>query len=40
MAQQNRWTFHPGALSKVHSFSVGDQVLIYSDEQRLRQTQK
>ena len=40
LAQQNRWTFHPGALSKIPSFSIGDQVMICSDEQRLRQLQK
>lgn len=40
IAQQNRWTFHPGALCKIHSFSVGDQVIICGDEQRLRQAQK
>ena len=40
IAQQNRWTFHPGALSKIHSFSIGDQVMICNDEQRLRQLQK
>ena len=40
VAQQNRWTFHPGALSKIHSFTTGDQVLICADEQRLRQAQK
>lgn len=40
MAQQNRWTFHPGALSKIYSFAMGDQVIICSDEQRLRQAQK
>lgn len=40
IAQQNRWTFHPGAWSRVHSFNVGDRVLICSDEQRLRQAQK
>ncbi|CAF0869158.1 unnamed protein product [Rotaria sp. Silwood1] len=40
IAQQNRWTFHPGALCKIHSFSVGDQVIICGDEQRLKQAQK
>jgi E3 ubiquitin-protein ligase mind-bomb len=40
IAQQNRWTFHPGALSKMHSFTTGDQVIICADEQRLRQAQK
>ena len=39
-AQQNRWTFHPGALTKIYSFNTGDQVIICSDEQRLRQAQK
>ena len=40
VAQQNRWTFHPGALSKIYSFSIGDQVMICADEQRLKQAQK
>jgi E3 ubiquitin-protein ligase mind-bomb len=40
IAQQNRWTFHPGALSKIHSFTTGDQVLICADKQRLRHAQK
>ena len=39
-AQHNRWTFHPGALSKIHSFTTGDQVIVCADEQRLRQAQK
>ena len=40
VAQQNRWTFHPGALSKIHSFTTGDHVIICADESRLRQAQK
>ncbi|CAF0788949.1 unnamed protein product [Didymodactylos carnosus] len=36
----NRWTFHPGALTKVHAFLVGDYVKISPDEDKVRLYQK
>ncbi|CAN7984895.1 unnamed protein product [Ixodes hexagonus] len=35
----NRWTFHPDALTKVVMFSVGDMVKICDDLQRLKEWQ-
>lgn len=36
----NRWTFHPGALTKIHSFAVGDIVKIIDDVHKVKEHQK
>lgn len=36
----NRWTFHPAALVKVHTFHVGDLVTIINDAAKVQQLQK
>ena len=36
----NRWTFHPGALTKVNSFAVGDVVRVKHDLATVRDYQK
>lgn len=36
----NRWTFHPSALTKVTSFAVGDVVRIIGDLQKVKELQK
>ncbi|CAF4931855.1 unnamed protein product [Rotaria sp. Silwood1] len=34
IAQQTCWIVHPSALTKIHSCTFGDQVMIYRDEQQ------
>ncbi|KAK7791090.1 hypothetical protein R5R35_000511 [Gryllus longicercus] len=36
----NRWTFHPGSLTKVNTFSVGDVVRVKHDLAKVRDYQK
>lgn len=36
----NRWTFHPGALTKVNTFAVGDVVRVIHDLAMVRDYQK
>jgi E3 ubiquitin-protein ligase mind-bomb len=36
----NRWTFHPGALTKVNTFAVGDVVRVKHDLATVRGYQK
>lgn len=36
----NRWTFHPGTLTKVNMFCVGDMVTIIDDVQAVKNLQK
>ncbi|XP_046396249.1 E3 ubiquitin-protein ligase MIB2 [Ischnura elegans] len=36
----NRWTFHPAALTKVYSFAVGDVVRVISDVDKVKELQK
>lgn len=36
----NRWTFHPGALTKVNIFAVGDVVRVKHDLATVRNYQK
>lgn len=36
----NRWTFHPGALTKVNTFAVGDVVRVKHDLATVRDYQK
>ncbi|XP_052759643.1 E3 ubiquitin-protein ligase MIB2-like isoform X2 [Mya arenaria] len=37
---QNRWTFHPGALTKVQMLSVGDAVRVLDNLPRVKELQK
>eukprot|EP00106_Octopus_bimaculoides_P008227 XP_014775669.1 PREDICTED: E3 ubiquitin-protein ligase MIB2-like [Octopus bimaculoides] len=36
----NRWTFHPGALTKVQLFAIGDSVQIIEDIRKVKEYQK
>ena len=36
----NRWTFHPGALTKVDVFDVGDIVYVSSDINAVKELQR
>ncbi|XP_063229552.1 E3 ubiquitin-protein ligase MIB2 [Bacillus rossius redtenbacheri] len=36
----NRWTFHPGTLTKIHTFAVGDVVRVKHDLAQVRDYQK
>lgn len=36
----NRWTFHPAALTKVNVFAIGDIVRLSDDESKVREWQK
>ena len=36
----NRWTFHPGALTKVDVFEVGDIVFVLSDISAVKDLQR
>lgn len=36
----NRWTFHPGALTKVMLFSVGDMVRVIDDANKVKELQR
>lgn len=36
----NRWTFHPGALTKTNTFSLGDIVRVKMDIAKVKEYQK
>lgn len=36
----NRWTFHPAALVRVHTFNVGDIVTVINDIEKVKEWQK
>ncbi|KAF6021316.1 hypothetical protein EB796_020380 [Bugula neritina] len=36
----NRWTFHPGALTKIQVYSVGDAVMVINDLEKVKELQK
>jgi E3 ubiquitin-protein ligase mind-bomb len=36
----HRWTFHPGSLTKVNTFAVGDIVCVRSDQAHIKEHQQ